>query len=148
MGRAYRRWKRRRQEQRKLLPEVPSYFLVPPPLPPGFGIVGEQYFEETVLITGQIFFDDPFYNVISPPPFGPSDPAFPQWVVVMQRAEERYLACPEGRETQECALAREAYFEAARQYAYVLDREYGFNRLQPGQSPYDPKPATAQKNRT
>lgn len=148
MGRAYRRWKRRRREQARLLPHVPSEYLVPPRNPPGFGIIGEEYFEETQLITGQVFFDDPFYNVLSPPPFGSSDPAFPQWVAVMQRAAERYSSCPEGTETPECQLAREAYFEAARQYAYVLDRVYGLNRLQPGNSNCDSKPEAAQKNRT
>ncbi|ARU61629.1 hypothetical protein CBW65_11850 [Tumebacillus avium] len=140
MGRAYRRWKRRRRQQVRLLPHVPSDFLVPPPIPPGFGIVGEEYFEETQLITGQVFFDDPFYNVLSPPPFGPADPTFPQWQAVMAAAEARYAACPVGQETQECAIAREAYYEATRQYAYVLDNIYGLDRLQPDQP--------QQKNRT
>jgi hypothetical protein len=127
----HRRKKRRHLEER--LPDVPSDFLVPPPNPPGFGIEGPGFGEETVLFTAQKLFDDPFYTVLPPPPFGPVDPCYPQWVKVMKKAEERYEACPEGEETYECTNAREAYFEAARQYAYALDRVYGLNRVQPEQ---------------
>ncbi|ASS76385.1 hypothetical protein CIG75_16440 [Tumebacillus algifaecis] len=137
--------RKRRREERRLLPHVPSDFIVPPRNPPGFGIVRKEHFEETPLITGQIYFDDPFYNVISPPPFGPADPAYPQWLNVMQKAKERDEKCPIRGETPPCQAAREAYLEAARQYAYVLDRVYGLNRVQPDQTG---QPANKRRDRT
>lgn len=104
-------------------------FIVPPPNPPGFGITRPELAAESPLITGEILFDDPFYNVLAPPPLGSADPCYPEYQYVLTMAENRINKCPPGQETEKCRQAREDYFIAARAYAYCLDRTWGLNRF-------------------
>lgn len=146
MGRDRRQ--RRRHREQDPLPAVPSDFIVPPPPPPGFGIIQPQFQRETPLITGQVYFDDPFYSLLPPPPFGSSDPCYPAWLSMKKKEEARFEACEIGKETAECQLARRAYFDAAREYSTVLDRVYGLSRFQTKQTTAPSQGAGKQKNRT
>lgn len=106
----------------------PDFLVIP--TPPGFGIVRPEYQEASPLLTGQVFFDDPFWNVLNPPPFGEQDPVYPYYARVLAAAERRQEACPHGQESPTCTAAREAYFAAAREYSYELDHVYGLRRFQ------------------
>jgi hypothetical protein len=137
-----------KKHKRKPLPTLPilnDSWIVPPPNPPGFGILRPELRYKTPLVTGQVLFDDAFHTVFPPPPLGPFDPTYPQYLATLRAAEARINACPPGRENSECAAAREAYYEASRQYAYALDALYGLRRFQNGNNRSNRK---NQKNRT
>ncbi|MGZ4031466.1 MAG: hypothetical protein ACXVDJ_04545 [Tumebacillaceae bacterium] len=108
----------------------PSDFIVPPLNPPGFGFQRPELLYVSPLVTGEILFDDPFYTVKPPPPLGPDDPTYPQWLKSVEASAKRIEACQPGKETPACARAREASYAATREYARALDRTYGLNRLQ------------------
>lgn len=127
-------------ERQVPVPLLPSDFLVIPHRRIDVGVVPRIAEEQSPLITGVEYFDDPFHTVLPPPPFHQLDPAWPQYLDLLKAAEKRIIACPPQAETRECDLAREAYFEAARQYAYKLDNVYGLNRLPAGQPETQPKP--------
>ncbi|HEU4964359.1 MAG TPA: hypothetical protein VFV52_10995 [Bacilli bacterium] len=115
------------------LPDIPSGFVVPPDNPPGFGTVERRERYESPLVTGTTLFDDPFYNVLSPPPFAEFDPTWPEYRKVLEAAANRIEKCPEDADTRECRLARTAYFDAARDYAIALDKHWGQQRFQNGE---------------
>lgn len=116
-------------------------FIVPPLNPPSFGFQRPELLYKSPLVTGQILFDDPFYNVIPPPPYGENDPTYPEWLGMLQAAAKRDEICQPGKESPACTLAREKAFEGARKYAMALDRVYGLSRLQDAKE-------TAKKNGT
>lgn len=65
-----------------------------------------------------------------------------------KKAETRYQICEIGKESAECQRARQAYFDAAREYSTVLDRVYGLSRFQKEQTTAPSNDAGKQKNRT
>lgn len=111
--------------------DLPSGYIVPPDNPPGYGSVTEQLRFDSPLVAGTVLFDDPFYNVLPPPPLLQADPCYDRWFTVMQAVTRRIEACPAGAQTPECDAAREAYFELAREYSFCMDRVYGLQRFQP-----------------
>ena len=128
-----KRRKRRRDrgpyfEYLRELANKPDFLVIPSTS--GFGVVHPYYEEASPLLTGQVYFDDPFWNVLSPPPFGELDPVYPYYVRVLEAAERRQAACPVRQESPACTAAREAYFGVAREYSYELDRVYGLGRFQ------------------
>ena len=137
--------------QREMLKRVLGRFAIPPPPPPGFGSERPELRYLSPLVTGQTLFDDPFYTVHPPPPFGPADPCYDAWVRTLRAAEARIAACPPGEESEECNQARQAYFEASRQYAYCMDLQYGKQRFQSTElqtGATDKKIRPKKKNRT
>ena len=116
--------------QHEMLKRVLGRFAIPPPPPPGFGIERPELRYQSPLVTGQTLFDDPFHTVHPPPPFGPADPCYDAWVRTLRAAQARINACPLGEESEECTQAREAYFEASRQYANCMDLQYGKQQFQ------------------
>jgi hypothetical protein len=107
-----------------------SDFIVTPLNPPSFGFQRPELLYKSPLVTGQVLFDDPFYNVIPPPPYGENDPTYPEWLDMLAAAEKRVEICQPGKESPACTRAREASFDAARAYATALDRVYGLGRYQ------------------
>lgn len=140
--------KKQRKRKEKKYVNAPSAYIVPPPNPKGFGTVPEHEYEQSAVITGRIYFDDPFYNVLPPPPLGSLDPCYDEWLAVVKGAEDRYTACAGDERSIACELSREEYFEAARGYAYALDRHWGLNRYadEAAQAAKDAK--KRKKNRT
>jgi len=121
--------KRSRRNPWRNLPEPPSDWIVPPPNPPGFGTERPDSGRISPLVTGTVLFDNPFYNTLPQPPLGALDPTCPYWQRTVEAARRRDEACPLRVDSPECEQAREAYFEAARQYAFALDDVWGFNRF-------------------
>jgi len=125
------------------VPNPPSDFVVPPTNPPGFGLETPDSGRNSPLVSGTRLFDDPFYTVLPGPPLGRLDPTYDRWLAVVAAAQARIQACPPRAETAACDAAREAYNEAARQYAFALDDVWGLNRFE-----QDPLRNTGPKKRT
>lgn len=71
-------------------------------------------------------FDQSFYTSLPLPPLGILDPCYPQWLEVQRMSAERAFVCRRtGDSSEECAAAREAYYTAARNYAFCLDDVWG-----------------------
>jgi hypothetical protein len=98
--------------------------------PPGFGIASDVLRFASPTVSGQVLFDDPFYSTLPAPPLGAGDPTYPQWLKMVEAAQNRIAACPARQESKRCDEAREAYYEASRQYANVLDKYWGMQRFQ------------------
>lgn len=75
-------------------------------------------------------FDQPFYTWLPAPPLGPIDPCFAAWIKANKLALERAATCNRfGSQSKECLDARERFYEAARQYAFCMDDEWGQNEF-------------------
>ncbi|PWK05042.1 hypothetical protein [Tumebacillus permanentifrigoris] len=98
--------------------------------PPGFGTTSDALRYQSPTVSGQVLFDDTFYSTLPAPPLGSADPTYPLWVKSVEAAQNRLQACPIGKESKRCDIAREAYYEASRQYATALDKYWGLQRFQ------------------
>jgi hypothetical protein len=84
----------------------------------------------TRIVTG-VFFNDPFFASLAPPPLAQMDPCFQAWLTANHLAQYLTICQGEGARTEACNQLQTRYIEAARTYADCLDRTYGLGLFKP-----------------